>query len=237
VAARDSRKEPVSLLVIAIDDFEEYTNTFGSRAPGVLLKKTGEMVRAFGRRPGDLAARDEEDELALMLPGCSARNAARMAEALRKRVENSKIAHAGIRIRETVTVHIGVATIRAAANLSHLQLEQHADTSLNTERFKGGNKIIPYRPLSQLKFQRWNHPNDGPLSEHTMPQKLLVWGYDTVKNIPDPENKPRELIVDIEGHTMAVKAGDFIFIPLGIVVLVSVRGEKPVLTISATKNW
>jgi hypothetical protein len=195
------------------------------------------MVRAFGRRPGDLAARDEEDELALMLPGCSARNAARMAEALRKRVENSKIAHAGIRIRETVTVHIGVATIRAAANLSHLQLEQHADTSLNTERFKGGNKIIPYRPLSQLKFQRWNHPNDGPLSEHTMPQKLLVWGYDTVKNIPDPENKPRELIVDIESHTMAVKAGDFIFIPLGIVVLVSVRGEKPVLTISATKNW
>jgi ethanolamine utilization protein EutQ (cupin superfamily) len=61
-----------------------------------------------------------------------------------------------------------------------------------------------------------------------MPQKLLVWGYDTVKNILNPENKSRELIVDIEGHTMAVKAGDFIFIPLDIVVLLSVSGEKPV---------
>lgn len=167
-------KKPVSLLVVAIDDFKECTNTYGSRARGVLLKKTKKIVQGFGRRPGDLAARHEEDKLALMILGCSARNAARMAEALRKRVENSKIAHAGIRIRETITVHIGVATIRAAANLSHLQLEQHADTALNTARFQGGNKITPYRPLCQLKFQRRDQPIDGPLSEHTMIQNLLV---------------------------------------------------------------
>ena len=67
-----------------------------------------------------------------------------------------------------------------------------------------------------------------------------------------PEDKPREhmskqdavvaaltgeLIVDIEGHTMAVQVGDSIFIPLGIVVLLSVSGKKPVLTTSATKSW
>lgn len=56
-----------------------------------------------------------------------------------------------------------------------------------------------------------------------------------------PEDKPREhmskqdtvvaaltgkLIVDIEGHTMAVQVGNPIFIPLGIVVLLSVSGEN-----------
>ena len=46
-----------------------------------------------------------------------------------------------------------------------------------------------------------------------------------------------ELVVDIEGHTMAVRAGDPIFIPLGIIVLLSVSGKKPVLTTSATKSW
>ena len=138
---------------MAIDYFKEYRNAYGKKARGVLLKKTGEMVREFGPQPGGLAAPHEGDTLALMLPGFSARNAARMAEALRKRVENSKIAHAGIRIPDTVTVHAGFATIRAATNLSHLQLEQHADTALNTARFQGGNKIIPYRPLRQLKLQ------------------------------------------------------------------------------------
>jgi quercetin dioxygenase-like cupin family protein len=80
---------------------------------------------------------------------------------------------------------------------------------------------------------------------------LLVWGYDTVKNVLRPGDKPHEhvspndtviavlsgeLVIDVEGHTMAIKPGDSIFVPNDIVLLLQASGEHPVLTFTATKS-
>jgi diguanylate cyclase (GGDEF)-like protein len=244
-------QKPMSLIIVGIDEFEEYVDAYGRQSSDSLLKRVGHSIKGFGRRSGDLAGRYEDEKLALMLPGCDARNAARMAEALRKRIESTKIAHAGSKNREMATVHVGVATIKPARSLPTTELQKRTDGALYEARFQGGNKVVTYKPLSKLKLERWNQPSDGPLSEQSMTQKLLVWGYDTVKDILRPGEKPREhvseddtviailageLLIDVEGHTMAIKAGDTIFIPHGIAILLQASGDKPVVKFTATKS-
>jgi diguanylate cyclase (GGDEF)-like protein len=244
-------QKPISLVVVETDDFEEYVSNYGNQSSDALLKRVGQTMKGFGRRSGDTAGRIADDKLALMLPGCDARNAGRMAEALRKRIESTKIAHAGSRNRDIVTVHIGVATIKPSRGLVKEELKKRADSALYEARFQGGNKIVAYKPLSKLKLERWDQPSDGPLTEQSLTQKLLVWGYDTAKSILRPGEKPvehvspddtviailtGELLVDVEGHTMAVKAGDTVFVPNDIVLLMQATGENPVIKFTATKN-
>ena len=202
-------------------------------------------------RSGDLAGRFDDKKLALMLPGCDARNAARMAEALRKRIESNKIAHAGAKKRKIMTIHVGVATIKPKRTLPNIELQKRVDAALYEARFQGGNKVVAYQPLSKLKLVRWDQPNDGPLSEQSLTQKLLVWGYDIAKDILQPNEKPREhasehdtmispltgeLLIDVEGHTMSVKSGDSVYIPHGVAIALQASGDKSVIRFTATKS-
>ncbi len=244
-------EKPISLVVVEIDEFEDYASNYGHQSADALLKRVGQTIKGFGRRSGDLAGRREEEKLALLLPGCDIRNAARMAEALRKRIEGTKIAHAGSKNRETVTIHVGVATMKPSRGLNKEELSTRAEAALYEARFQGGNKIVTYKPLSKLKLERWDKPNDGPLSEQSLTQKLLVWGYDTAKEILTANDKPREhvsehdtviailtgeLLIDVEGHTMAIKPGDSIFVPAAVVLRLQANGEHPVVKFTATKS-
>lgn len=244
-------KKPMSLVIVEIDEFELYGEHYGSQSSDNLLKRVGQTMKGFGRRSGDLAARYEEEKIALILPSCDARNAARMAAAARKRIEATKIAHAGAKNREIVTVHVGVATIKPSRGLSPAELSKRTEAALYEARFQGGNKVVHYKPLSKLKLERWNQPNDGPLNEQSLIQKLLVWGYDTSRDIMPPgseavtHSSPNEtviailtgeMLIDVEGHTMAIKPGDSIFVPGNVVLQLQASGEHPVLRFTATKS-
>lgn len=248
-ATREQR--PVSLVIVEMDEFEEYVEHYGRQSADSLMKRIAQAIKGFGRRSGDIAGRFEDEKLALLLPGCDARNSARMTEALRKRVEGSKIAHAGGKNRDIMTVHIGVATIKPARSLPPGELLKRAEAALYEARFQGGNKVVGYKPLSKLRLERWDQPNDGPLGEQSLTQKLLLWGYDTAKEILRPGDNPREhvseddtviailtgeLLIEVEGHAMAIKAGDSIFVPHGVAVMLQASGDKPVVKFTATKN-
>ena len=244
-------KKPMSLVIVEVDEFEAYAENYGNQASDTLLKRVVQSIKGFGRRSGDLAGRFEEQKLAVMLPGCDARNSTRLADALRKHIETIKVAHAGAKSHNTVTVHVGVATIKPARSLPNAELQKRADAALYEARFQGGNKVVAYKPLSKLKLERWDQPNDGPLSEQSLTQKLLVWGYDTAKDILQPGDKPREhvsendtiiapligeLLIDAEGHTMAVKGGDSIFVPHGVALMLLASGDSQVVKFTATKS-
>jgi mannose-6-phosphate isomerase-like protein (cupin superfamily) len=132
-----------------------------------------------------------------------------------------------------------------------VELIKRVEAALYEARFQGGNKVITYQPLSKLKLERWDLPTDGPLNEQSMMQKLLVWGYDTTKELLPPGSvvEPQilreelvlailtgELKIDIEGHGMTVKPGDCAFIPVGVEVGMEVTGGKPVLKFTAAKH-
>ena len=50
-------EEPVSIIIIGIDEFAAYLDHNGAQAAETLLKRTGQTIKGFGRRAGDMAGR------------------------------------------------------------------------------------------------------------------------------------------------------------------------------------
>lgn len=86
---RDNR--PVTLLLVDADRFKKYNDAYGHLKGDECLRQIAEVLMSAGRRQYDLAARYGGEEFALILPCSTAKNAAKRAEALRKRVEALKI--------------------------------------------------------------------------------------------------------------------------------------------------
>ena len=248
-ATRD--EEPISIVILGIDEFESYIDNNGKQAAETLLKRVGQTLKGFGRRAGDMAGRYEEYSLALLLPGCDSRNAQRMAEAIRKRIEGSKIAHPGASTRNHVSAHVAVATTIPGRGLPSNELLKRAETALYEAKFQGGNKVVSYQPLSKLKLSRWDAKADGQLNEQSLIQKLLVWGYDTTQRTLRPNEPRREhksdkltviallngkVILELEGHNMALKAGDTVFVPKNVVVHLTLVGEQAATIFTAVHS-
>ena len=248
-AMRD--EDPVSIVIIGIDEFDAYVDYNGTQAAETLLKRVGQTLKGFGRRAGDMAGRYDDTNLGLLLPGCDSRNAQRMAEAIRKRIEGSKIAHPGASNRSHATAHVAVATTVPGRGLPSNELLKRAETALYEAKFQGGNKIVAYQPLSKLKLERWDTKADGRLNDQSLMQKLLVWGYDTTQRTLRPNEPRREhksdkptviallngkIILELEGHNMALKAGDCVFVPKNIVVNLSLVGSEPSTIFSAVRS-
>ncbi len=248
-AARENKV--LSVCVLDLDDADEYLEAYGQQATDALLKRLAANLKGFARRAGDTAGRYEETKLILLLPGCDVRNATRMAEAARKRLEQQAIPHATAKNRQIVTAHIGVAMIKPTRSLGPEEIFKRVETALYEARFQGGNRVIAFQPLSKLRIERWDTPRGGPLNEQSLLQKLLVWGYDTTKLLmrPGTSVEPEivaaekvlaiatgELKIEVEGHTMNVKPGDCVFIPQGVELGLEVVGERPVLKFTAAKN-
>lgn len=128
---------PVSVLMIDIDHFKAYNDSFGHTAGDKLLKRLGEMVSAAARAR-DLAARYGGEEFVLLLAGCSGQEAAQRAEALRSRVEAVELTMR--RVQTKTTVSIGVATSPQDGTTPEL-LMRRADERLYRAKASGRNQV------------------------------------------------------------------------------------------------
>lgn len=248
-AARDGK--PVSLLLVDVDEFEPYVQTYGRAAADSLLKRLGQTLKGFGRRAGDVAGRYDESKLALVLPGCDARNARQIAERMRLRIESQHMPHTAARGRSSVTVHVGVAMLKPTRTMLSAELVKRVEAALYEARFQGGNRVVLHQPLNKLRLERWDQAIDGLLSEQSLIQKLLVWGHDTHRELLQPGASiearllPDELVlatlggelrIEVEGHTMTLKPGDCVFVPAGVEAGMDVVGAKPVLMFTAARQ-
>ena len=78
-------KNAVSLLLLDID------NLAAHKESDAVLKRLAKLLKGFGRRAGDMPAHLGNGRFAVVLPGSDQRDTARMAEALRRRVEFDEI--------------------------------------------------------------------------------------------------------------------------------------------------
>lgn len=92
----------MSLLMIDVDNFKSYNDTFGHPAGDVALVLVAKAMKDT-LRAADVAARYGGEEFAILLPQTGADEAASIAERLRQRVERTEFP------RRQVTVSIGFA--------------------------------------------------------------------------------------------------------------------------------
>ena len=135
-ARRDRR--PLSLMLLDLDDFKAYNDTFGHPAGDALIRTFGELLAGFARRPLDQAARVGGEEFALLLYNCDNAAAQRIARQLIKALAMRDIKHpqdASAR----VGVSIGIATLQDGQQPE--QLYHCADTALYQAKTSGKNRF------------------------------------------------------------------------------------------------
>ncbi len=137
--ARD--RAPLSLLLLDVDDFKAYNDTYGHQSGDDCLRGVAEVLNSVARRPGDLTARYGGEEFALVLPNTTPEGAQHVAEVARARVEQSQVEHATSSICDFVTVSIGVATIVPNGKAVPADLIQAADQAMYAAKHAGKNRV------------------------------------------------------------------------------------------------
>jgi diguanylate cyclase (GGDEF)-like protein len=137
-AARE--KTPLSLLMIDVDKFKTYNDTYGHPQGDKLLTALGEILSKIPKRSGDIAARLGGEEFAVLLPNTPAEGAISVAEQLRIKVEAARVPLSDGQDTST-TVSIGAASFVPSGEVTPEMLMQRADESLYTAKESGRNRV------------------------------------------------------------------------------------------------
>jgi diguanylate cyclase (GGDEF)-like protein len=131
---------PCAILVVDIDHFKSYNDSFGHVEGDMCLVAVAETLASFARPEHDLVARLGGEEFAIVLGDVSAGEAAVMAERIRASVEALSSARKA-RIRRVVTVSIGLAARTADRNQTMSTLMEQADAAVYRAKSGGRNRV------------------------------------------------------------------------------------------------
>ncbi|QYJ77461.1 GGDEF domain-containing response regulator [Shewanella acanthi] len=143
--------EPLTLVLIDIDEFKKYNDHFGHLAGDECIRNIGHILSSITKRPADLAARYGGEEFALILPNTQAPGVKVILKELINRVEQSSIHHAPNAMHSVVTISAGYTTLAAEEceqNLTATDLLQAADKALYISKHNGRNRCT-FESLSQ----------------------------------------------------------------------------------------
>ena len=137
-AQRD--KKPFAVIMIDLDCFKSYNDTYGHQRGDACLKKVAGVIKGAMKRPADLAARYGGEEFVLVLPETDKDGACKLAEQLRQEVINLKEEHQNNTSGKWVTISLGAATEIAEPGKSFSDLLAKADKALYEAKGSGRNR-------------------------------------------------------------------------------------------------
>jgi diguanylate cyclase (GGDEF)-like protein len=140
--------KPVSLLLIDVDRFKAFNDTYGHPAGDECLRAASQCFRDTLRRPGDIVARYGGEELAGLLPDTTLDGALRVAETCRLAMRALAIVHTGSE-KGIVTVSIGVSTLDPSDGDRFSLLLKHADHALYAAKASGRDCVRGWRAAVQ----------------------------------------------------------------------------------------
>ncbi len=127
---------PFSVLLIDIDHFKEFNDTFGHLAGDDLLAKLASLLKK-SIRSVDYAARYGGEEFLLMLPETGIDGACESADRIRDRVARESFENG----KQQITVSIGVAAFREHGT-SPESVIASADAALYQAKRRGRNRVV-----------------------------------------------------------------------------------------------
>jgi diguanylate cyclase (GGDEF)-like protein len=151
-------KTPLSLLMIDVDYFKRFNDSYGHVAGDQCLREVAQTIAGRARRAGELAARYGGEEFAVLLPHCDIAVASRLAALICESVRDRAIPHEASGAAPYVTISIGVASIadvpKSVAALSRetattvaslvggMLLVEAADHALYRAKMAGRNRFL-----------------------------------------------------------------------------------------------
>jgi diguanylate cyclase (GGDEF)-like protein/PAS domain S-box-containing protein len=125
--------QPLSVIILDVDNFKRYNDSFGHPAGDEVLRTVAAMILESIREI-DVAARYGGEEFVVVLPNADSDTASMVAERIRSSIENHPWA------LSPVTASFGVATARAGS-LSKQELIDASDQALYRSKRTGKNRI------------------------------------------------------------------------------------------------
>ncbi|MBV9125987.1 MAG: diguanylate cyclase [Planctomycetes bacterium] len=157
---------PLSVLMIDIDFFKAYNDTYGHQTGDECLKKVASALSRGLRRSGDVVARYGGEEFIVLLPDTATPGAVVVAEGLRERVKALAIPHVRSPNGRQVTLSLGVASTVPTLKALPLALIAAADHALYQVKQNGRDALKVAEPTSpspdgpfSWKEPIANHPN------------------------------------------------------------------------------
>jgi len=144
-------KHPLSLLLMDIDHFKSFNDTYGHPVGDLVLKEISVCIQK-SIRTNDIPARYGGEEFTVIIPETDQKNALLIAERVRSTIENHIIRSLDKELR--VTVSIGCASFPSQVS-SQQELIDSADKALYYSKEHGRNQVNMYHPsmvdISKMK--------------------------------------------------------------------------------------
>ncbi len=137
-------ERPLSLVMLDIDHFKDYNDTYLHVEGDKVLKGIGRILRT-NLREVDTVARFGGEEFVLLLPDTDKHGAIAAAEKVRKLVEQERFVSDKGEPTRPVTISCGVATYPDDVNQME-DLIDHADIALYKAKSGGRNQVVSFAP-------------------------------------------------------------------------------------------
>jgi two-component system chemotaxis response regulator CheY len=138
----DRLGSPLSLIMLDLDHFKEYNDSFGHLAGDEVLQWVGSALRA-AVRGHDVVARYGGEEFVMLLPGTDDEAALEVAERLRAAIASRPWPH------RRMTASLGVSTAGPTTSDAAVLVDQ-ADRALYQSKQAGRNRITHHRNCVSL---------------------------------------------------------------------------------------
>ena len=139
----DRNHRGLTLLLLDIDYFKQYNDTYGHVKGDHVLKQVARVLRKGASRPLDFVARYGGEEFAILLLDSDLEEGHQLGEKLNVSLQNLNIKHQAS-VFDRITISIGVAHI-SKDHLSTIQSKQFlekADENLYRAKAEGRNKVV-----------------------------------------------------------------------------------------------
>lgn len=130
----------LSLLFIDIDHFKQINDTHGHLFGDDCLRHISSLLKSHIQRETDTIARYGGEEFAVILPDNNRKGALRLAENLRKTIENSRPSQE--RPGMSLTVSIGISSLVPEPATTQAAMIDIADSNLYKAKQNGRNQVV-----------------------------------------------------------------------------------------------
>lgn len=133
---------PISIIMMDIDNFKSYNDKYGHVNGDEVLKKISSKLNETARGAKDFVARYGGEEFVYIALQTDENEIYEIANEIREKIYNLKIAHEYSEVSNYVTASLGIATVVPDSTASIYEGIKNADISLYQAKYEGKNRIV-----------------------------------------------------------------------------------------------
>lgn len=130
--------EPLSVMMLDVDHFKRFNDTYGHAAGDRVLASVGEVLTRSFPGKSDFSARYGGEEFCVVMPNASVERARKLADRFRLAMKEVLVVHEGQELR--VTCSAGVAELRARESATSML--GRADNALYAAKRAGRDRVM-----------------------------------------------------------------------------------------------